>query len=345
MADWQGTVAVNTAGAEDHISSFTEKLFKREEERQAQLQKRKQEESEQSFRIQESVQLFLDSFKSELQILKSLLVESSKIESTRLIEHFDNLSLRVSKLQRYVSESAMFLPPYELKTAQNLITSLQSGIQEKRDELLPKKKFAFKTSNRKADRRTAMPENTKSEETAKDSKSEDDLVIELAACKFVGVSNKTLQKNGNEINKKDIALASLTDCTVLLYGAPSAIHMNKLKNCKVFCGPVPGSIFIRECINCTFVLSCQQLRIHSTTNSHFYIHVTSKAIIEDCNGIKFAPCNWTYDGQEEDYATTGLTKDRNNWDKVDDFNWLAADAHSPNWSILDESERITSWSF
>ncbi|KAH9507315.1 hypothetical protein Btru_056891 [Bulinus truncatus] len=342
MADWQGTYTV-TVGTEDQMTAVTDKLIKREEERQAQLQKRRQEESEQSFKVQESVKLFLDAFKAERLDLEEQLDKSKSVEASNLITHFDNLSQRVSKLQRYVSESAMFLPPYDLKTAQNILTSLQTKIHEKREELIPKKKFAFKSSNRKTDKRPAVSCSLKSEETAKDSNSGDDLVLELAACKFVGISNRTLQKNRNEIDKKDIALANLTDCTVLLYGSPSAIHMNKLKNCKVFSGPVPGSIFIRECVNCTFNLSCHQLRIHSTTNSHFYIHVTSKAIVEDCSDVKFAPCTWTYDGQDEDYATSGLSKDRNNWDLVDDFNWLAADAHSPNWSILKESERITNW--
>ncbi|KAI8785250.1 tubulin-specific chaperone C [Biomphalaria glabrata] len=344
MADWQGTYPV-TVGTEEQMSAVTERLSKREEERQAQIQKRRQEESEQqTFKVQESVKLFLDAFKAERLDLEEQLAKSKSVEASNLITHFDNLSLRVSKLQRYVSESAMFLPPYDLKTAQNFLTSLQTKIHEKREELIPKKKFSFKPSNRKTDKRPLPVScSLKSEETAKDSNSGDDIVLELAACKFVDISNRTLQKNRNEINKKDIALANLTDCTVVLYGAPSAIHMNKLKNCKVFCGPVPGSIFIRECTNCTFNLSCQQLRIHSTTNSYFYIHVTSKAIVEDCSDVKFAPCTWTYEGQDEDYASSGLSRERNNWDSVDDFNWLAADVHSPNWSILEESERIHSW--
>ena len=103
------------------------------------------------------------------------------------------------------------------------------------------------------------------------------------------------------------------------------------------------SIFIRECVNCVFVLACQQLRIHSTTKSHFYIHVTSKAIIEDCDTVKFAPYNWTYPSLEKHYESTALARNRNNWDKIDDFNWLAADVQSPNWSILYESERVAIW--
>lgn len=30
----------------------------------------------------------------------------------------------------------------------------------------------------------------------------------------------------------------------------------------------------------------------------------------------------------------------NNWDQVDDFKWLKAE-HSPNWSVLPESERLS----
>lgn len=343
MADWQGTFLVSS-GTGDQMSSLAGRMQKREEERLAQMQKRKQQEKEQSFKVQESLHHFLDTFRSERLSLESSLAESTTVEHSKLAEHFDDLSQRVSKLHRYVSESAMFLPPYELKTAQNLLVSLQSKIQEKRDELLPKKKFTFRSSNKKSEKKLAVTENnTKTNESVEDSKSEEDLVIELAACKFVGASNEVFKKSANEINQKDIALAALNDCTVILYGAPLAIHINKLKNCKVFCGPVPGSVFIRECTNCTFILACQQLRIHSTVNSHFYIHVTSKAIVEDSYNVKFAPYNWKYDGIEEHYALTGLSRHRNNWDQVDDFNWLAADAHSPNWSILEDSERISVW--
>ena len=33
------------------------------------------------------------------------------------------------------------------------------------------------------------------------------------------------------------------------------------------------------------------------------------------------------------------TPESNQWDQVDDFKWLKAD-HSPNWSVLPETERI-----
>ncbi|RUS76915.1 hypothetical protein EGW08_015318 [Elysia chlorotica] len=350
MADWKGTIDVSNVTMEDQKSGVAERLQKREEERIASIRKRKEEQDSMDDKVQESLQSFLEILKFERLCLEKSLAESSTLERSKLIDHFDSLSLRVQKLQRNVSESALFLPPYELKTAQNVIVLLQSKIQETRDQLLPKKRFTF---SKKQNKNESGFESKGAKDVEKNldlaisksasTKSDDDLVVEFAACKFVDRTSETLQKNGNEINQKDIALVNLSNCTVLLFGAPSAIHINKLNKCTIFCGPVPGSIFIRECVECTFVLACQQLRIHSTTNSEFYIHVTSKAIIEDCKKVKFAPYNWTYETLEEDYASTGLSKQRNNWDMVDDFNWLVTGVHSPNWSIIPTADRITAW--
>ena len=37
----------------------------------------------------------------------------------------------------------------------------------------------------------------------------------------------------------------------------------------------------------------------------------------------------------------GIDQDKNNWNKVDDFNWLASTDPSPNWSVLPEHDRTT----
>ena len=59
--------------------------------------------------------------------------------------------------------------------------------------------------------------------------------------------------------------------------------------------------------------------------------------------MSFAPYNLEYPGLNEDYATSGLDKTRNNWSAVDDFNFLAMGSASPNWRVLEESERIVNW--
>lgn len=84
------------------------------------------------------------------------------------------------------------------------------------------------------------------------------------------------------------------------------------------------------------------MRVHEAMDTDFYLHVTSRAIIEDSKCVRFAPYNWTYQGYEDDLTSSGLKTGVNNWDEVDDFNWLSKDK-SPNWTILPESDRERSW--
>ena len=76
-----------------------------------------------------------------------------------------------------------------------------------------------------------------------------------------------------------------------------------------------------------------------TTESKFYLKVTSKGIIEDCNGLQFAPYNLDYSGREDDFSKSGLSPDINNWNDIDDFNWLHSGKQSPNWSLLPDEKR------
>ncbi|XP_076464168.1 tubulin-specific chaperone C-like [Babylonia areolata] len=331
--------AVDTADSQlqEKKLAITERLQKREEARLIELQKKKEHEGDTVSR-QENVTIFLENLNDQRVFLEHGVAQSNNVTKTQLVDHFDDLSSTLHTLQRYVSECTAFLPSYEVRQAQETISNLQSMIQEKRDELLPKKKFAFSKA-KKTNEKKVLP--SKQENTTKID--EASAVVELAACKFVNQSGVSLSMDSSEINQNDVALVGLTDCTVKLFGSPSAVHIFKLKNCKIFAGPVSGSIFIRDCTNCVFVLPCQQLRIHNTFDTDFYIHVTSKAIIEDCARVQFAPYNWTYTNLDSDYQLSGLDRGRNNWDKVDDFNFLAADVASPNWSVLPEGKRTVTW--
>lgn len=334
MAESQKVVVMeNIEKFDNKKHEIEEKLQKREGERLANIQKRKEEKSAVTS-VKESAKFFYDQFSTEKINLENELEKCDSLDKNKLVEKFDDLTAKHQKLQRFFTESTMFLPSYDVQQTLDILSKLQTQIQEKRDKLLPKKKFAFKSK-----KKGTVVE--KQEDVKKEGDDEDDSVI-LADCKFTDMKEKELYMK-DEINKKDVALARLESCTIRLLGAPSAIHINKLTNCTILSGPVSGSIFIRGCKNCIFVVACQQLRIHTTTDTKFFIHVTSRAIIEDCSSVTFGPYNWTYPEIESHYGISGLDKNRNSWDDIDDFNWLAADKHSPNWSLVPESERNNCW--
>jgi hypothetical protein len=75
-----------------------------------------------------------------------------------------------------------------------------------------------------------------------------------------------------------------------------------------------------------------------------YLHVTSAGIIEGCKRITVAPYSdalklSSNNTLRELFTHAQLNIEHNNWSKLNDFDWLNDDIHSPNWSILDESER------
>ncbi|XP_074660584.1 tubulin-specific chaperone C-like [Tubulanus polymorphus] len=327
-------------GMSDKTSDFnsqkvqvTERLKKRDDDRLADAQKRR-EEKESSAAQNETIGFFTKGFKQEKLKVESLLEECESLSKPALTNHFDKLTVSVQNLQKFLTDSTVFLPSYEVQAAQKAINKLQAAITEKREALIPKKKFVFKGKLKKS--APVKVAETKTEDSVDGFR--DTTNYALFECSFIDMCGQQLSKSEEEINNKDVALSNLSDCTIKLTGAPSAMHVNKLKDCVVLCGPISGSIFIDNCSNCSFVVACQQLRIHSTTDSKFYIHVTSRAIIEDCSNVEFAPYCFAYDQIDRHYLIAGLDRKRNNWNDIDDFNWLASDTHSPNWSLIEESE-------
>jgi len=126
---------------------------------------------------------------------------------------------------------------------------------------------------------------------------------------------------------------------VQVRGGPSTLHVTEMRDSTLLVGPTATSVFLEGCSGCLVAVSCQQMRIHSTSDTSVYLHTTARAVIEDCNTMRFAPYTWTYPGIEQDYLSTGLDRAVNNWRQVGDFNWLATDVPSPHWSLLEEGER------
>ncbi|KAG9484396.1 tubulin-specific chaperone C [Eleutherodactylus coqui] len=321
---------METAKGSVERARLPERLQRREEQRQREVEKKRQEKDDQAVQEEKSG-YFSSSFGLERAAIEEVL--ESGVEA----EALDEVSGRLQRLQKLVNDSMMFLPPYDLRQAQDHLARLQAALEAKRQELQPKKKFAFKSRKKEASASAATiepPQGPRAKELPADPG---------AQCGLQGLSGQVLFMEADDIRQKDVQLSQLRDCTVTLPGSPATLHMRELRGCKVLCGPVASSVFVDNCADCIFAFPCQQLRTHSSRDSRFYLHVTSRAIIEDCRGLLFAPFTWSYPGIQQDYERAGLDQNRNNWETVDDFNWLAMDVRSPNWSILPEDERITHW--
>ncbi|EDO49057.1 predicted protein, partial [Nematostella vectensis] len=308
-------------------------LEKRNEERLENVEKRRAEKEAQS-QENESSDFFKEAFNKEKAALELMLNQCEDLagDKTALVASFDEMSAKCQQMQRILADSTMFLVSYDVKSAQEVINSLQQRVNESREKYLPKKKFAFKVRKKQAEETSPSPEK-------KPSLGGDQSQPVRTSKGFQGNKHQTLIMSEQETLDQDIGLSDLENCTIKLMGPPLAVRMDKLRNCIIISGPVSTAIFIDDCQDCTFIVACQQLRVHHTHRSLFYLHVTSRAIIEDSSGVGFAPYDLQYELKEAHFKAAGLDLYENNWSIVNDFNWLRKDEHSPNWYIIAENER------
>ncbi|XP_042490398.1 tubulin-folding cofactor C [Macadamia integrifolia] len=290
----------------------------------------------------ESTKSFLDRFSEAKRSIQDELercrLVSDPESKARLKSDLEKVSISIAELEKLVSEKSYFLPSYEIRSSLKTISELKESLENANSKLLPKKKFAFKNKAAKRD-----PNNATS--TAEDRASEtilpEKLNIQIRDSPgFKNREDAVLVKHFGSSEEGDFTLSDLKCCEVRLTSSLRALFIHRLRSCRVFVGPVLGSILIEEVEDCLFMLASHQIRIHHARNTDFYLRVRSRPIIEDSSSVRFAPYHLSYEGLDKDLQDSGLAGDSGNWGNVDDFRWLRA-VQSPNWSILPEDERVS----
>ena len=109
-------------------------------------------------------------------------------------------------------------------------------------------------------------------------------------------------------------------------------------NCKgtIFnIGPIKGSIFFRDCSNCTISVACSQFRCRDLSDSTIYLFAQNDPIIESSSNLKFAPYNLAYPKLDEHVAAVGFNPAANKWELIFDF---TERDEGKNFNLLDPAE-------
>lgn len=283
----------------------------------------------------ESTSSFLTRFADSKRSIESRIAESrlasSSTDSSKLKSDLAEISFAIDNLEKLLAENSYFLPSYEVRSSLKAVSDLKQSLDSLSGELVPKKKFSFKTKSSSK----KIPEIQKSDFVSPP---------KLSVRDSPGFRNKhgeALVKNFKDSSIGEFTLSDLDSCQVRLKGTVNALFLHRLRNCNVYTGPVIGSILIDDVEDCVLVLASHQIRIHCAKKSDFYLRVRSRPIIEDSHGVRFAPYCLEYEGIDEDLKAADLEEETKNWANVDDFLWLRA-VQSPNWSVLPEGERVSS---
>uniref|UniRef100_A0A8C3X031 Tubulin-specific chaperone C n=1 Tax=Catagonus wagneri TaxID=51154 RepID=A0A8C3X031_9CETA len=328
-------------GSQRDRSLVPERLQRREHERQLEVERRKQKRQNEEVEEEKS-DFFAAAFARERSAVEELL------EGGESVERLEEAAVRLQGLQKLINDSVLFLAAYDVRQAQEVFARLQAALVKRRQELQPEKRFAFKTRRKdvaSATKLDSVPGAPAAEGilASPPPLKEEEGFDSNWVCGFSSLQSQVLEKRADELHQRDVLLTQLSNCTIRLYGNPNTLRLTKARGCTLLCGPVSTSVFLEDCSDCVLAVACQQLRMHTTKDTRVFLLVTSRAIVEDCTRIQFAPYTWSYPGIDKDFQGSGLDRSKNNWNDVDDFNWLARDVASPNWSILPEEERRIQW--
>ncbi|XP_063159058.1 tubulin-specific chaperone C [Candoia aspera] len=322
-----------------------DRLHQREAERREEAERRRRERDAQSV-LEEQSDFFTASFAREREAIEALLRSEPARGPEAAAEAVSEAARRLQDLQRLLTDSVRFLAPYEVRQAQAALNKLQGELSERRLQLQPKKRFAFTKALRKDP--ASAPSKASAQQPPQESSTQGQKEAATSApvnpgCGFSRAEGQALELGPADLLQQDVVLSHLRRCRVQLRGNPNTLLVRDCCGCTILCGPVSTSARVDGCSGCLVALACQQLRTHRTTETSFYVHVTSRAMLEDCSAVRFAPYSWHYAGIDADFEISGLDRSRNNWNQVDDFNWLTKDEASPNWCMIPEKEWITDW--
>lgn len=301
-----------------------------------------------------SLESFLSHFYKEYNEITADLSNLTKVDETsgnvvekkqKMSSSYELISNRTITLQKYLTENTKFIPVFETRKAQEHLTKLSRFSQGKREEIFPKKKFGFKSKEKMTTLADAINTANETDELNNQSKKnhkddQEEMFYKDSSCTIKDIDGKTVVKYGEEINGQDIAILNIKNACIQLYGNPSVLHAKNIEDSIILCGPISGSAFMNNLKNVKLIIACHQLRIHESYDCDFYVHLGSRAIIENCSNVKFAQYSWSYSGLSEDFNKSSLNFEQSNWKCIDDFNWLNQNKESPNWSFLDESKRL-----
>eukprot|EP00127_Corallochytrium_limacisporum_P004105 Clim_evm50s157 gene=Clim_evmTU50s157 len=301
--------------------------------------------------VAESAQEFHDAHIKKMTNLESILLNLDLADKKVSLGKVEEVLAALETQQKEITEAAHFLPSYDLARHQEKLNGLKHKALETRSKVQPRKKFAFsskRTNAAPAKAPTPPPASdaSKKEEDEKEGRPKLDLVDIAPEPDVADRKGEHIIIDSEKFPGGDLALANLTNCLIDIRRRCGALHLSNITDCVLLCGPIKGSCLMYKCEGSKLYIMCQQLRIHDTYDTDFYLYVHSSAIIEDCDRVRFGPfvlhadTRSLYADEKADFAAYSFSAARNRWHKVEDFKWLRPGEPSPHWQTIPEDQRL-----
>lgn len=144
----------------------------------------------------------------------------------------------------------------------------------------------------------------------------------------------------SHIGGQQFIIEDCKDSVIFILDHIASLTIDNCTNVRIVSGPVDNSIFVRNCIDCKFSLSSQQLRLRECENCEFYIYTTTGPIIESSKKIGFSCSTLNYFSISAHFKSADLNVWLNSWFDVYDF---TENQLSLNYYIIQEDKSFNSF--
>ena len=124
--------------------------------------------------------------------------------------------------------------------------------------------------------------------------------------------NETIYKHYGELNGADFKLRNNKNCEIYILDWSKGMYIDDCIDCKIFCGPIDGSVFIRGSKNCQFSIIARQVRFRGCENLKVFTYCPSDPAVESSFNIYFAPFNAFFPHLKELFVKGEFKKEEKN---------------------------------
>ncbi|OXA56058.1 protein XRP2 [Folsomia candida] len=136
-------------------------------------------------------------------------------------------------------------------------------------------------------------------------------------------------KRPGEINGQQFIIKNCTNSKIFMFDYSSQVTIDDCTDCLIVCGPVQGSLFLRDTKNSTLVCTSSQLRLRDCQNIHLFVATESDPIIEASTEIVVGPYFLSYNGLVDQFKSAKLDRSKaTHWSEIYDF---TPNDVTPNW--------------
>ena len=131
--------------------------------------------------------------------------------------------------------------------------------------------------------------------------------------------NETIERVHGQINGNQFTCDRLDNCKVYVHDFCDSMTIDNCNDSVFILSAVRGSIFIRNCNNCKFVMVCGQFRCRDCIDCDFFMQVKTGPVVESSTNSRIGCATISYPELLEDMAAAKLIPTRNEWTDVHDF--------------------------